>query len=645
MKKIGIRLADGSFYPIMEDGSPSSKKLGLTTVKDNQTKIIVDLYRSKSGTMEDAEYIDSLQIENLVAHPNGSMDIPLHIELDENNKLSAYIEDPETGARSDANITLVSRTLEERLEPTNYDIKIDSSEENKTADENDNENSDSEHKNKKIANNSGAAVAGIAAGAVGGGLLARMMAKRNESEQKTAEDNAFGEIKPEEKEEKTETGGNDFSENNSEETETPEYTTETDEIPGNTFSADSEISEDFSETFSETKDEIPENNISDETIFDELPDENVSDEATFDEIPNDSISDETIFDEVPNDNISDETTFDEFPENNIPDETTEEPSFEDEELEKPKEPSELQTEEISGELTEGTDENATAEFAAFGDDSETFDIPDTENEPRNDTDAFDFSEPEIEESTAENDTLDFDLPDFSDEPNESNEKENNEMKDENDDDFFNIPEDKTENSSQFDSAEHSEVAAGGLAFDDLYDKETKDGKSYEQNGGTEDGDEIKKKTKTPVIICIICAIICVIAVLLLLFVVPSKYNLLGKRKAETNVQPEENVYELQQEEIAEQEPIPEPEPETEAKEDEIVVITEPEIVETVEPEPIPEPETPKSITYKIKWGDTLWDIADAYYKNPWRYHTIARYNNIKNPDYIISGTTIEIPQN
>lgn len=598
MKKIGIRLADGSFYPIMEDGSPSSKKLGLTTVKDNQTKIIVDLYRSKSGTMEDAEYIDSLQIENLVAHPNGSMDIPLHIELDENNKLSAYIEDPETGARSDANITLVSRTLEERLEPTNYDIKLDSSEENKTADENDNANSDSEHKNKKTENNSGAAVAGIAAGAVGGGLLARMMAKRNESEQKTAEENAFGEIKPEEKEEKTETGGNDFSENNSEETETPEFTTEKDEISGNTFPADSEISEDFSETFSETKDEI-------------------ADEATFDEIPDE----------------------------NVPDETTEETSFEDEELEEPKEPSELQTEENSEKITEETDENATAEFSAFGDDSETFDIPDTENETRNDTDAFDFSEPEIEENTAENDTLDFDLPDFSDEPNESNEKENNEMKDENDDDFFNIPEDKTENSSQFDSAEHSEVAAGGLAFDDLYDKETKDGKSYEQNGGTEDGDEIKKKTKTPVIICIICAIICVIAVLLLLFVVPSKYNLLGKRKAETNIQPEENVYELQQEEITEQEPIPEPEPETEAKEDEIVVITEPEIVETVEPEPIPEPETPKSITYKIKWGDTLWDIADAYYKNPWRYHTIARYNNIKNPDYIISGTTIEIPQN
>ena len=51
----------------------------------------------------------------------------------------------------------------------------------------------------------------------------------------------------------------------------------------------------------------------------------------------------------------------------------------------------------------------------------------------------------------------------------------------------------------------------------------------------------------------------------------------------------------------------------------------------------------KIVKYKIKWGDTLWDIADSYYKNPWKYKTIAKYNGIKNPDYIISGTTISIP--
>ncbi|MCL2319998.1 MAG: Hsp70 family protein [Treponema sp.] len=47
--------------------------------------------------------------------------------------------------------------------------------------------------------------------------------------------------------------------------------------------------------------------------------------------------------------------------------------------------------------------------------------------------------------------------------------------------------------------------------------------------------------------------------------------------------------------------------------------------------------------YKIRWGDTLWDIACAFYRNPWLYPRIARFNNIRNPDLIISGTTIRIP--
>ena len=55
------------------------------------------------------------------------------------------------------------------------------------------------------------------------------------------------------------------------------------------------------------------------------------------------------------------------------------------------------------------------------------------------------------------------------------------------------------------------------------------------------------------------------------------------------------------------------------------------------------PEKLKGVEYKIKWGDTLWDIAGTYYKNPWLYKFIADYNNLENPDYIISGTIITIP--
>jgi hypothetical protein len=47
--------------------------------------------------------------------------------------------------------------------------------------------------------------------------------------------------------------------------------------------------------------------------------------------------------------------------------------------------------------------------------------------------------------------------------------------------------------------------------------------------------------------------------------------------------------------------------------------------------------------YRIRWGDTLWDISEAFYRNPWLYPRIARFNKIRNPDLIISGTTIRIP--
>ena len=51
----------------------------------------------------------------------------------------------------------------------------------------------------------------------------------------------------------------------------------------------------------------------------------------------------------------------------------------------------------------------------------------------------------------------------------------------------------------------------------------------------------------------------------------------------------------------------------------------------------------KAIRYKLRWGDTLWDISETYYRNPWLYTKIAKHNKLKNPDLIVSGTYIEIP--
>jgi nucleoid-associated protein YgaU len=51
----------------------------------------------------------------------------------------------------------------------------------------------------------------------------------------------------------------------------------------------------------------------------------------------------------------------------------------------------------------------------------------------------------------------------------------------------------------------------------------------------------------------------------------------------------------------------------------------------------------EGFAYRIRYGDTLWDISEAFYRNPRLYPRIARFNNIRNPNMIISGRTIRIP--
>jgi len=58
---------------------------------------------------------------------------------------------------------------------------------------------------------------------------------------------------------------------------------------------------------------------------------------------------------------------------------------------------------------------------------------------------------------------------------------------------------------------------------------------------------------------------------------------------------------------------------------------------------VPENIPKGGVTYKIRWGDTLWDISQAFYRTPYYYRFLARYNGIKNPNRLISGRIIRIP--
>lgn len=388
MKKIGIKLADGSFFTILKEGEPDKKKIELTTVKDNQTTVQVSLYASESGTMEDAILIDTLKINKLERQPNGQPDIYLTASLDKNDNIEATLKDDSTKEQASISANVREALLASDKNP-----------------------------------------------GTGKGLLGAAEELKLKSE---LDDLNF---------------------------DMPDF----DEGPA-------PQAEEIQETKVVEKDNFP------------MPD--------FDNVPIDEPIDEKL--DMPN-----------------------------------------------------------------------------------------FDEP-----TPSND--DFELPDFV----------------ENSDNSFEEP---------------AASSSDDLDFNSLYDDE-------------ENVEE--KKTRLPVFVCLICAIICVLAVLLMLFVIPSKFNLLASRSS--------NKTEIVKEEAAplpppaqKEEPLPPPAPA--AKEDEVVVIEEAEIVVPDLPKP-EEKKAPKVITYKIKWGDTLWDISAAYYKNPWRYKKIAKYNGIKNPNHIVAGTYIKIPE-
>jgi nucleoid-associated protein YgaU len=560
MKSIGIKLADGSFYPILEEESPAKKMLDLTTAHDNQTTVMVDLYRSETGTMEDAEYVDTLQIDNLIAHPNGEPDLSFNISLDENNKLSAEINDPESGEHSGTTITLVSRTLEERMSQSDFSLSQPGSFEEPVQE-----------------TPSAADGAELAAG----GLLAAAAKKREEENEE--EDG----IQPPE--------SPDFSD-----LDLPENL----DLTKASEDAEAPAAENFTQDFQEPAVHDTVETYEDTLSFAKnvLGDEPEKEPAAQDDFSLDlpDFADSEVKPEEKKPAV-DET---------VPAEDT------------------ISAENFDTPVSNPQNSDETAESTDEPGEEINFDIPDFSTTNSEDTDS-----PAPEKDGSESLTDDFALPDFGETDSQKSESADTSPLD----DFFN----DTKTADTAGSYVNDNTPSNGIKFDGLYDKETEEKKSI---GKDSTETEIRKKTNTPVLICIICALICVIAALLILFVIPSKYNLITMHTAqevqavnqtpqETAVKPEEPAP------VPEQTPAPAPAPE--AKEDEVVVAP---AAETVVPEKPAEPaKKAEDITYHIKWGDTLWDIADAYYKNPWRYHRIAKYNHIKDPDYIISGTTIKLP--
>ena len=103
---IGIKLADSTFYPVLREGAPASKILDLTTVRDDQTSVQINLFRSESESIDDSEYVGTLIIEDIAAKPSGEPTVELKLSLDESNELSAEAVDLDSGSRQVLNVSL-----------------------------------------------------------------------------------------------------------------------------------------------------------------------------------------------------------------------------------------------------------------------------------------------------------------------------------------------------------------------------------------------------------------------------------------------------------------------------------------------------------------------------------------------------------
>src|SRR6056297_2410680 len=104
--KIGIKVADGSFYPILDEGIAQKKRLVLTTVKDNQESVQIDLYKGAGEAMEEAAYIGSLLVENIAPDSQGNAEIDLVVGVDAEGNLESVAEDKQSGSKQSLSVGL-----------------------------------------------------------------------------------------------------------------------------------------------------------------------------------------------------------------------------------------------------------------------------------------------------------------------------------------------------------------------------------------------------------------------------------------------------------------------------------------------------------------------------------------------------------
>lgn len=105
---IGIKIADGSFVPVFDREFRGKRRLVLTTVRDNQESVQIDLYQGTGEGLEGPEYIGSLVVENISPAPKGSPEVNLLVGIDDAGNLNATATDSSSGEYQSLSVSLAS---------------------------------------------------------------------------------------------------------------------------------------------------------------------------------------------------------------------------------------------------------------------------------------------------------------------------------------------------------------------------------------------------------------------------------------------------------------------------------------------------------------------------------------------------------
>ncbi len=109
---IGIKIADGTFYSILEKEAGGQKKLVLTTVKDDQTSVQIDLYEGEAEGHSSGRHVGSLLMEDVTSNTAGEAEIELLVGLEPDGSLTARAKDLGSGESQHLKVSLESFTDE-----------------------------------------------------------------------------------------------------------------------------------------------------------------------------------------------------------------------------------------------------------------------------------------------------------------------------------------------------------------------------------------------------------------------------------------------------------------------------------------------------------------------------------------------------